>query len=464
MSIDYTTMGRVVSQWRKYPRKFVKDVFGVEPTEQQGQLLDGIAEPGGHVSVSSGHGVGKSTGLAWAAVWHVALFPDSKTPCTAPTAHQLKDVLWAEIGKWHQKMHPMLKQHIEVTGDRMWVKGREKTQFAVARVSRRESPDALQGFHAKRLLFLIDEASGVDEKIFQVAEGALSTPNARVAMAANPTKIVGYFYRSHHINSRMWNHMKFSCLDSPLVGADYAKNMRDSYGEESDIYRVRVLGEFPTQSIRQLMSGPLVESGRGRKYHTSGYSFAPVVLGVDVAWEGDDRSAVMMRQGLMSSLLFSGYNVDNMHLASLVLEYWNEHKADGVFIDVGWGTGVIDRLRQLGRDPFPVNFGSAAIAPRFANKRTEMWFAIKEWLESGGSIPDDELLFEDLVGPEYDTQRTTGRILLEAKKDMKSRGLKSPDLADALALTFAHPVHKISARDRVTGNVHMAKSEYDLFA
>ena len=207
------------------------------------------------------------------------------------------------------------------------------------------------------------------------------------------------------------------------------------------MYRVRVLGEFPSASPTQLIPTDLVNECMGRHLRKEQYSFAPVILGVDVAWEGDDRSCVYLRQGLYSRCLGVWHNIDNMTLAGWVNDYWDQHDVDACFIDVGWGTGVIDRLRQLGRNPIPINFGGSPSEPQYANKRSEMWFKTRDWLLSGGAIEHDEDLKLDLTAPEYGPM-DTGKKILERKKETKKRAGFSPDKGDALALTFAQPVYK----------------------
>ena len=440
MPDDREELRALMLAFQKDAELFVRRVLGVTPTPQQSALLKAISQPGARVSVKSGHGTGKTTALAWILLWHVSCFPDSKTPCTAPTGHQLSDLLWAEAAKWHDKMHPFFKDNLAISKDTIAVKGNEAGQFAVARTARKEQPEALQGFHGTHVLFIIDEASGVPDPVFEPMRGALSTSGARVVMAANPTRLDGLFHRTHHRLRDSWQRLTFSCLDSPMVSKEYVEEMRRDYGEDSDLYRVRVLGEFPSQSINQLIGVELVERAQRVHLRADQYNQGPVILGVDVAWEGDDRSVVYLRQGLYSMMLCSFRNIDNMSLADRVVSWQIEHNAQAVFIDVGWGTGVIDRMRQLGHSPVPVNFGGkAAKDVRFQNKRAEMWVTLKEWLESGGALEDLDDLKSDVASPEY-MFTPAGKIQLEAKKDMKKRGMPSPDLADALALTFAAPV------------------------
>ena len=443
---------------------FVNKAFGVDPTDQQKDILRSVVIPGSRTAVRAGHGVGKTTTLSWLVLWQLICFDDVKVPCTAPTSHQLKTVLWSEISKWVDKAHPWIKEQIEITADKVVVKGCEN-RFAAARTARKEKPEALQGFHATNLLFVVDEAPGVEDVIFEPMEGALSTQGARVIMMGNPTRTTGYFHRAFHAAREFWSRHVLSGIDCPFVTDEYVKHAADVYGEDSDFYRIRVLGEFPSASVKQLISSDVVEACAERKLHVNQYNFAPKVLGVDVAWMGDDRSAVFLRQGLAATLLGSWLHIDNMQLAGMVAQFQDQHKTDGTFIDVGWGSGVIDRLRQMGHDPIAVNFGGRSTSDRYVNKRTEMWVEMKEWLEGGGAIPRHQDLRDDLVGPEYQFTKN-GQIQLEAKDSMKKRGIASPDLADALGLTFAGKIYKNTKAVPVGvgASADVCEMEYDLFA
>ena len=437
---EETIVGAIL-RYRNDPVLFVREVVGVEPSDQQIELLQAVAKPGAKVSVSSGHGTGKSTVLAWLVLWFLCTRGQVKIPCTAPSKGQLRDVLWSEIGKWNEKLPKWWRNQIRVMTDRVEIVGAESTRFAVARTARKENPDALQGFHADNILFLIDEAAGVHEKIFEVARGALSTPSASVVMCANPTQVTGYFYNSQHRNRKNWTCLRFSCRDSPLVDPSYVKEMEDEYGAESDVVRVRVDGLFPQAAFNQLIPVDLIEAAQKRHLRIDQYNFAPVILGVDVAPYGGDRSAVFLRQGNMSKLLWQGVGVDDMTLGGIVAAFYDEYRVDMIFVDQGAGSGVHSYLKRLGYMVMAVPFGSSSSKPKYFNKRAEMWGDLKDWLKEGGAIPQGDELRDDLVGPQY-YYAPSGKLQLERKEDMKKRGLASPDLADALALTFAHPVAK----------------------
>ena len=452
-----------VDRWRDNILDFVVECLDAEPTKQQEEALNAFSVPGAHVSIRSGHGTGKSTIFAWVALWALVCFWDVKIPATAPTAHQLEDILFPEIEKWRARMLEPWRSAIQVKSDKVTMAG--TPGFVAARTGRKENPEALQGFHAENLIFLIDEASGIPEQIFEVARGALSTEGARILMAANPTRLTGYFYNSHHKNRDLWTRFQFSCLDSPRVSPAYAKEIAEEYGEDSDMYRVRVLGEFPHASEMQFMPGDIVEAAMGRHLREEMFDFAPVVIGVDVALFGGDRSVVFLRQGLMSKILYQKRGVKPEELAARVAMFEDEYKADAVIVDAtGVGEGVMSSLRLMNRSPIAFYAGEKALLDNCHNRRAEVWYKMRKWFAEGGAIPDDSDLRDDLVGPEYSTNNR-GQIQLERKQDMKKRGLASPDLADALAVTFGAEVRRREARPLFSaGRSCLADEEYDPYA
>lgn len=429
----------MVDQWRNDPVLFVREALGAEPTAQQQEALRALAKAGSRVAIRSGHGTGKSTMMAWTILWGLTCFWDVKIPVTAPTAHQLKDVIWNEVRKWGRELPSLWKNSLKITESEISYEG--CPGIAVARTGRKDNPEALQGFHSDHLIFLIDEASGIDDVVFDVAKGALSTENARVLMCANPTRNSGYFYNAFHRARDLWTRFQFSCLDSPRVSPLYAQDIIREYGEDSDMYRVRVLGDFPISGDMQFISRKLAEEASQRHLTPQEYNFAPIILGVDVArGNGGDRSVIFMRQGLYSKILWWKRDQNLMILTNTVAQFKSELNADAIMVDGGGiGAGVIDRLREMGFYVFDVQFGSSSSLANCANKRTEIWWKMREWLQNGGVIQPEEDLIDDLVGPEC-TYNVKDELLLERKEDMKKRGLSSPDLADALAITFAVPV------------------------
>ncbi len=422
------------------PALFANDVLGLAPTDQQAEFFAALARPGARVAVRSGHGTGKSTALAAASLWFLATRKDALVPCTAPTAHQLQDVLWREIRRLIARMPDGVREQFQTTTDRIHLKG--SAGMIVARTARPENPDALQGFHAQEILFIIDEAAGVADSIFEVARGALSTPSARVALAGNPTRLSGYFHNAFHKSRNAWSTLAFSCLDSPLVAPEYASDIAKEYGADSDMYRVRVLGEFPVAGMNSLISLDRVLAAMERKAPAFRLNPAPGIIGVDPAWMGNDRTAAVWRRGSEARILFRVHRSDTVQVAEMVAREAARLDPDMIFVDqTGVGAGVYDQLRRTGFPVTGVSFSQAAVeSDRFLNLRAEMWWNLRKWLDREDVVlEDDPQLKADLIGPEcYLTG--TGKMQLEHKDDMRRRGLPSPDLGDALALTFAATV------------------------
>ncbi|MCC8180611.1 MAG: hypothetical protein LIP23_06860, partial [Planctomycetes bacterium] len=382
---------------------------------------------------------GKSTALAAAALWFVATRPDGLAPCTAPTAHQLQDVLWREMKRLLANMAEDERALFIATADR--IQRKDATGMIVARTARAENPDALQGFHAPDILFIIDEAAGVNNAVFEVARGALSTPSARVALTGNPTRLNGYFHAAFHAARDSWERLHFSCLDSRLVAPEFCAEMAAEYGEDSDVYRIRVLGEFPRTGMFNLISLEAVEKAMNTPAPPVPSPDAPKIIGVDPAWMGQDRSAAVLRQGMSARVLFCIRGADTTRLAELVARKAEECDPDAIFVDqTGVGAGVTDLLQRTRYPVTGIAFSQTPLQPeRFVNRRAEMWWRVREWLELGPALEANPDLRDDLIAPEY-CLTPVGKILLEAKADMRKRGLASPDLGDALALTFAMPV------------------------
>ena len=461
---DVGALVDLVTRWRVSPYDFVVECLGAVPTEQQRSVLEAMASPGARVSIRSGHGTGKSTLFSWIALWGLCCFWDVKIPTTAPTAHQLSDILWPEIAKWQAGMLEPWKSAIKTRADKIAMEG--TPGFVAARTGRKENPEALQGFHADNMIFLIDEASGIPECVFEVARGALSTKGARILMAANPTRLTGYFYNSHHKNRDLWTRFQFSCLDSPRVDPSYAKEIEAEYGKDSDMYRVRVEGEFPHASVTQFIPDDIVKASMGKHLQEDMYSFAPVILGVDVAMFGGDRSVIFKRQGLYADVLYQVRGNMPEELAARAALFYDQFNADALIVDAtGIGEAVMSSLRLMNRTPIGFYAGEKSLLKNCRNRRTEVWHKMRDWLKDGGAIPNDDDLRDDLVGPEF--QYTSDhKYQLERKQEMKKRGLASPDMADALALTFAADVQPKSAYGdtRHGGGGCMADDDYDIYS
>lgn len=394
------------------------------------------------LSIRSGHGVGKSAFAAWSILWFMCCYFPSKVPATAPTGHQLSDILWAELAKWHRALRerlPELGDEFEWTSEKFVLKSHPQESFAVARTSRPENPEALQGFHSENILFLIDEASGVAEEVFQVAEGALSSEGAFVLMMANPTRTQGYFYDSHHKMRGSWATLHVNGEECGRVSKQYVGDMAKKYGAESSIYKIRVKGEFAS-ALDGVIGLDIIEPAKTREVH----QFGPIRWGVDVARFGDDLSALCKRHGnTMPEKVKTWGGKDTMQTAGLIkLEYDNAKlKPEAICVDViGLGAGVVDRCKELGLPVIGVNVAeSPAVEEQYMRLRDELWFKARAWFHGRDvKIVDDEDLIGELTLPTFKVL-STGKKQVESKDEIKKRAA-SPDRADAFCLTFASGV------------------------
>lgn len=404
--------------------------------------MEAVATGGRRVSIRSGHGVGKSTTCAWIMLWWMTTRYPQKTVCTAPTAAQLFDALFNEVKFWLSRLPPFIRELYEATSDRIVLKAQPEASFVSARTSSKERPEALQGVHSEHVLFLCDEASGIDEAVFEASVGAMSGDNACWIMIGNPTRSSGLFYKTHHDLKGSWNtfHVPSVSKDGvrhPRVAQDFIDQIRDTYGEGSNAFRVRVLGEFPLADDDTLIPAELVDAAIARDVAED--LSAPLVYGVDPARFGDDASVLVKRRGDVVLEIRRWYALDLMSLTGRIAHEAGLDKPVEINVDsIGLGAGVADRLRELGLPVRDVNVAEvAALNPTCDRLRDDLWQQMKDWLSQRAcKLPNDELLRTDLITPKYGF-RSNGKMFLESKGDMKKRLRRSPDSGDALAATFA---------------------------
>ncbi len=424
---------------RNDPVLFVRTCLQAEPQKWQIEALQNIANHN-RLSVRSGHAVGKTTFLAWTILWFLLTRPDVKIACTANSASQLEQILWSEIQKWHRRMPVGFQNELEFRTDKITIKNAPES-FCVARTSRRENPEALQGFHSPNMLFIIDEASGVPDIIFEVAQGAMSTHNAKTVMVGNPNRASGFFYDAFNRNAESWKTMTVSCADANTVDPNYIEEMKRQYGEDSNVYRVRVLGLPPTTDDNAIMGRTLVESAIGRDVEPT--NVMPV-WGIDIARMGADRCALCKRKGnIITEPIRHWGGKDLMETVGLIMaEYesvpYKDRPSEILIDSIGLGAGVVDRLVELDLPARGINVAeSSSMSDRYMRLRDELWFKCREWLEQKDClIPDQDELVNELTAVQYEIL-SSGKFKVESKEQMKKRGYRSPDIADALMLTFA---------------------------
>jgi phage terminase large subunit len=506
-----------IERWKPDPVRFVWDVFGAEPWKAQRQIMYDVVEHD-RVAVRSGHGIGKSAVFSWIAWWQLICYDYSLIACTAPTAHQLYDILWAEMTRWGRAMPEWLRAQFKMTDDRVYMVDAKEDWFAVARTARKEQPESLAGFHVNRrhrLLILMEEASGIPEPVYEVLEGAMSTDGCRALMMGNPTRPSGYFFDTFKTNRELWRCHRVSCLDAPprIVSPNYAKGIAARYGADSNIYRVRVLGEFPQAEDDAVIPLPWAEAALERDYEDGRFITSPfeVSLQLDVARFGSDDTALTVRQGGEVIGIFVWHGNDTVESANKVemiarrIHAHSQEVEDGrvvrpayyptIFVDaVGVGAGVADTLRHIedsdGTRLFRVVDVGAGEAPskaeadKYLRRRDELWMSARDFFQFANPVIappakgeegsllnwtplrpriDSELrqrLTAELATPKYSVKKS-GKIEVESKEEVKKRlggeGARSPDVADSLNLSFyQNPPEKPA---KITGTRWMQRQE-----
>lgn len=425
--------------------EFVKRVLGANPDPWQEKVLRALDNGATRISIRSGHGVGKTTMLAWLIIHFIMTRAPMKTAVTAPTTSQLFDGLVPETKIWISRMiarTPALQNILQVKTDRIEWTTAPELSFVTFKTSRKETPEALQGIHATHVLLIADEASGVDDAVYEAAIGSMSTPGAITILAGNPTRRSGFFFKTFDNPNSNWTTFHVPCSESSRVDHKFIKEIEDTYGKDSQAYRIRVLGEFPLADANSFIPFHLVEDASKRDIQPE--RSQPVYWGVDVARYGDDSSALAKRRG---SVLLEPVKIwaqlDTMQLVGAIrAEYDATPVADRpeeIFVDViGVGAGVADRLRELDLPAVGINVAEApSVTMDGVRLRDDLWSAGLKWFASRiVKIPFDEKLMAELTTPTV-TYTSQGKIKIESKDEMKKRGKQSPNRADAFLLTFA---------------------------
>jgi hypothetical protein len=427
------------------PDQWQREVLNDMGSQVRQRRFDGVnAVAAIREAVASGHGIGKSTLVAWLVDWIMSTRPHAQGTITANTYQQLASKTWAAVQRWTRLS--LTGHWFEVTGDRMWHKAYKESWFCSTQTCKEENSESFAGQHAANStsFYIFDEASAVPDKTFEVAEGGLTDGESMIFLFGNPTRSTGKFHRVTFGSEReRWTHRSIDSRHCALPN----KKQIEEWIADSDFVRVRVRGLPPRASDLQYIDSQRVYDAQRRIPENFGDE--PLVVGVDVARGGMDSNVIWFRRGRdarsIPPIRIPGEHTrDSMVLVSRVIEVLNTfylgRKPVMAFVDgTGIGGPIVDRCRQLGYvNVVEVQFGAKAPDEKQANMRAFIWSKMRDWLQ-GGAIPADPQLEADLTGPQYRHDRQD-RLLLESKEEMKARGLSSPDNGDALALTFAQPV------------------------
>lgn len=462
---DRAQARRLIERARQDPVWWARHVLGVRPWARQEDILRSVRDYP-KTAVRSCHGIGKSFTAAATILWFLFCHPRAVVLSTAPTWRQVEKLIWREIRTAYHAARVPLGGKLMRKAPELYV---ADDWFAIG-VSTRH-PDRFQGFHAEHILVVVDEAAGVPEAIFEAVDGVLTSAHSRLLLLGNPTSVSGTFYDA--FRKPGWRTISVSAFDTPnftefgiteddvasgaweekiggrplpnprLITPGWVADKYVQWGRHSPAYQSRVLGQFPEQGADTLIPLAWIEAAMERWSETP--EGEPLVLGVDVARFGDDRTVLAPRKGAKVLPLMVYRHQDTMETAGAALVKAREMGGASIHVDViGVGAGVVDRLHELDADVTGVNVAEAASDPEhFANRRSELWWGLRERLKPDApdpiALPPDDELLAELAGIKYKIT-SRGQIAVESKEDMKRRLGYSPDKADAVVLAFATPV------------------------
>jgi hypothetical protein len=401
-------------------------------------------------AIASGHGIGKSTLVAWLVDWLMVTRPETHGTVTANTFDQLETKTWASIQKWTKLC--IFSHWFECNTGKLYAKGRKEDWFCHPASSKEENSEAFAGQHSEQgsSVYFFDEDSAIPDKIHEVAEGGLTDGEPMIFLFGNPTRNSGHFHQACFGSGRdLWHPRSIDSRSSRFTNKALIQEWIDTYGEDSDFVRVRVRGLPPRASELQFIDQERVWQAQKRALPTV-FGDESLIAGVDVSDGGSAWNVVRFRRGhdarSISPIRVPGEKVrgDRGPFLGKLVEVLNEehdgHKVAVMFIDSAFGAPYVERLHVMGyKNVQEVRFGSESLDVHQANLRAYMWAKMKEWLSHGAIDPKDQKLETDLTAPGYHINKQD-KLVIESKEDMMKRGAASPDDGDALALTFAAPV------------------------
>lgn len=460
--------------WTRKPLVFFDEVLDFHADDWQARVADDLVA-NRKVAIKSGQGVGKTAFEAAVFLWFLACHENSRVVCTAPTKQQLHDVLWSEISKWMGDS-PLLNQLLKWTKTYVYMVGQEKRWFGVAKSAAK--PENMQGFHEDHMLFIVDEASGVEDPITEAILGTLTGENNKLLMCGNPTRTSGAFYDAFTANRGLYACHTVSSRDSSRTSKENIEDLERKYGKESNVVRVRVDGEFPTQeddvfiplewverSIRtepdpataKALGTYIDDNGR---HVTDRSGVHSIDIGCDVARFGDDKTCIGYKVNEVARMYKKANGHDTTWTAGTICQLYDAlktlYKFKGkIFVkidDGGVGGGVTDQLKAVkaarpdqyaAMEIVPIHFGQPIRHKFYYDTTTYMMGVIREMIQPFDDqgnprkatlvLPDDADLVGQLSCRKYGF--CGARQKVESKKEMKARGLRSPDEADCMLLT-----------------------------
>lgn len=458
MSLDPNEkVAKLLAIWQKDPLLAMTQLYGVTPDPQQAEFILKAVQPDSRIAVKSAQGAGKTSALVWLTFYFLLVLDDCRILITSPSANQLHRVFHAEALKWKAKMPKIFQDFFEITTQRINIKGKPHIKADLVTASA-ENQENLAGGHSENYVILADEASAIEEPVFDVLQGTLGTGTGRFIMTANPVRNSGRFYEIFANEKKHWTRLTFDAFRSGQINAKWVEEMADFYGEDSDRYRVRVLAQFPRASEEQFIPVHVVDSALARELPPSQYHMYPKIAGVDVARFGSDLTVFTIRQGPVVLDITEYDGLDTVEVAARLADYYNKWRPSAIFVDaIGIGAGVFDQAKNIGLPVVEVVVSQRPSDPKqYFNLRSQLWGEMRDWLHNGAVLPTSNSKVKSQLCSMTYSYNNKLQIQLANKKDMKKLGLESPDIPDSLSLTFAPNTYSYSPALRVKRKVRKA--------
>ena len=428
------------------------------------------------ISIRSGHWIWKSCTFSWLLLWYLYCYKNSQIPCTAPTSDQIHDVLWKEVAKWKNQMPDWIKDMYEWSNWYVRVTEAPEVWFARAKTAKKENPEALAWVHWDYVMLLVDEASWVPEEIFNTAEWALTSWDVVYLMISNPTRLIWFFYDSHHWDKENWQTLWFSCMDSPIVDLSYVQRIEEKHWKDSDEYRVRVLWEFPKEdAVDDKWYVPLLNDSDMRKISDIEFIMPEndeektnTRMWVDPAWEWDDETVWVLRDKFKAKVILKEKKSNPKSIAQKTITLMSLYKikSENVFIDSFWEW--TDCIQELAFAWYRINAVNVWKPPddkeKFINIRAENYWRLKEWLRQWWELIEiNNKEWEELKTIRYRPE-LNWKLKIMSKIDMKKEWYQSPNKADALMMTFSKEevMEEINLSDVRLTNLRFLKRKRNL--
>ena len=453
---------KIIEFYYDKPVEFAEDFLKFKADDKQSEIMTSIRDRK-RTAVRSGQGIGKTATVACIIIWYLCTRYNAKVIATAPNITQLYTVLWAELAKWLQDS--VISQFVTHTKTRLYMNGYEKNWFAFPKTA--TTKEGIAGQHADHLLVIADESSGIKDEILETLLGTITGKYNKILFISNPTRTSGVYYNAFHQNRNMFNCIHVNSENSIRVDRENIKMLAESYGKDSNVYRVRVLGEFPKSEDDVFIPIEWVERATIKETPEFQKQDIEIIkIGVDVARFGDDESAIVpnINNSIESIFVYKHNKTTTLtgKIINLTKEYYNIYSKAQIFIivdEIGVGGGVVDRLIELLETEYiglsdrvkviPCNVSHSSRSKKYADMTTFIWGTVRNLLEQQElRIPNDNNLIGQLSSRKYEVL-SNGKLQIESKKKMKARGLKSPDRGDALTLACI-PIN-LESEDRKTG-------------